>query len=449
MTEFNNYEQAEKYILDIPFFAKSDERQKSGNENLAALLDELGDPHKRIKSIHIAGTNGKGSVANFIKVILEEKGLRVGIFTSPHLTDIRERIVILDELITKEDFLACFNKVRAAEEIVIGGGGNHISFFEFMFAMAAVYYEIKKPDYVIYETGLGGRLDATNLLSPEIAVITSIGLDHMRYLGDTIESIAYEKAGIIKKGVPVVFNTKSDEADAVISKTAKSLDAEAINVAKTNYIINDLSDKTIDFSLSNSYYKYEHLNIRTSALYQVDNAITAIVVANRLLSLRKEAPLSEELIAGALRRFYWAGRMEYIYPNVCVDGAHNEAAIERFIESVNASYKDRDKYLLFAVAEDKNYRQMIRLLSEGLNPARVYITSIFAKRATDPKEIAEIFREYLGNGADIYDGVGIESSDMIRTAFEEAKKHEDKMLFCVGSLYLVGDIKRMKAEALI
>ena len=265
----SDYEQAEKYILDIPLFSVSENgRHKSGNENLAAFLDKLDNPHKNIKCIHIAGTNGKGSTANFIKCILDEMGYKTGIFTSPHLVDIRERIAI-DECISRDDFVKCFNKVLSAEEALLSEGRNHLSYFEFLFAMAAVYFDEKKPDYVIYETGLGGRLDATNLISPLVTVITSIGMDHMKYLGDTIELIAMEKAGIIKEGVPVVYNTGSDKADAVISKAAKRHNSKEINVAKTKYIINNLSDKTIDFSLYNSYYKYDNLVIKTNALYQV------------------------------------------------------------------------------------------------------------------------------------------------------------------------------------
>ena len=190
----SDYESCVKHLYNIPFFLKDEnKRSKSGNENLSVLMNELGNSHKNVKCIHIAGTNGKGSVANFIKCILKKSGYTVGVFTSPHLVDIRERIM-LDGLISKEDFLDCFNKVSEAETKIVKEGYSHISYFEFMFAMAAVYFAKEKPDYVIYETGLGGRLDATNLLLPEITVITSIGFDHMKYLGDSIELIAGEKA---------------------------------------------------------------------------------------------------------------------------------------------------------------------------------------------------------------------------------------------------------------
>ena len=369
----------EKYINDIPLFShEKNERNKSGNDNLSFLMAELGDPHKKIKCIHIAGTNGKGSTATFIKCILNKLGYSVGVFTSPHLTDIRERIAVDNDIISKDDFVSAFNAVKDAEQRIVKKGKSPISYFEFLFAMAAVYYEQRKPDFVIYETGLGGRLDATNLITPEITVITSIGLDHMKYLGDTVSLIAAEKAGIIKDNIPVVYNTGSDVADMVISKVAKSRSAKEINVAKTEYIINDVSDKTIDFSVHSSYYKYDNLVIRSKALYQIDNALTAIAACNELFG--NEKVLDEQIIRASLLDFFWPGRMEYIYPNVIIDGAHNEDAIERFVETVNNVYRDKEVRILFAVCEDKEYKPMIELICEKINPAKIQFSTVFCAK---------------------------------------------------------------------
>lgn len=173
-----NYRETVEYILSIPLFA-----QKIGTENLASLLERLGNPQDKSKVIHIAGTNGKGSTAKALATILMHAGFHVGLFTSPHLVSINERIRYDDEMISDEDFTWAFEQVR--KKFIV-----HPSFFEVMFAMAAVYYEKKQPDYVIYETGMGGRLDATNVVRPELCIITSVGLDHMEYLGDTIAKIA-------------------------------------------------------------------------------------------------------------------------------------------------------------------------------------------------------------------------------------------------------------------
>ncbi|MBQ7707267.1 MAG: bifunctional folylpolyglutamate synthase/dihydrofolate synthase [Lachnospiraceae bacterium] len=441
----SDYESCVKHLYNIPFFLKDEnKRSKSGNENLSVLMNELGNSHKNVKCIHIAGTNGKGSVANFIKCILKKSGYTVGVFTSPHLVDIRERIM-LDGLISKEDFLDCFNKVSEAETKIVKEGYSHISYFEFMFAMAAVYFAKEKPDYVIYETGLGGRLDATNLLLPEITVITSIGFDHMKYLGDSIELIAGEKAGIIKEKIPIVYNTGDAAADTVISKAAKSHNSKEINVAKTNYIIHNISDKTIDFSLFNSYYRYDNLEIMTSATYQVDNAITAIETCNELLG--RERVIDECVIKKALLDFNWPCRMEHIYPNVIIDGAHNEDAIERFIETVKKVYKDKKTEILFAVCEDKDYEPMIKMLCQSICLSRVYVTAINSVRAASPESVADIFKSCL----DKNDSTDIIVDNDIKTVFNNAVSNvidkEDTVLFVVGSLYLAGSIKQIVLEA--
>lgn len=438
-----NYKTCVNYLLDIPLFPREkNERNKSGNENLAFLLEELGNPHRSIKSIHIAGTNGKGSVANFIKNILNKKGKKAGVFTSPHLIFIRERIAT-DYMISEKDFVSCFNIVLEAEKKIIEKGKNHISYFEFLFAMAAVYFEKVKPDYAIYETGLGGRLDATNLLSPEITVITSIGLDHMKYLGDSIELIASEKAGIIKDNIPVIYNTGSEVADGVISKVAKTHNAKEINVAKAKYKINKLNDKTIDFSFDSSYYSYENLVINTCALYQVDNACLAIAACEELFG--GEA-IDEAVIKEALYYFYWSGRMDFMLHNICIDGAHNPDAVKRFIESVKRINKDKKKELFFAVAGDKDYETMIKLLCSGLHFEKIYVTAIDNIRAVSSYDIACIFRKYLEdeNVEIVYNN---DLEGIFKTASDDVMDKDDTVLYCVGSLYLAGSIKRIIMEA--
>ena len=456
------YDEVVDYIINIPRFAKGPgERNKSGNPNLKQIMERLGNPHLNVRSIHIAGTNGKGSTCQFVKNILNAKGYSVGVFTSPHLVKINERIEIsygktncsedkfFTEYISDEEFVKCFDLVQEKINENIACGGLGLSFFEMMFAMAAVYFDMKKPDYVIYETGLGGRLDATNILAPVITAITSIGLDHTEYLGDTISEIAGEKAGIIKENTPVIYNTGSEKADKVIEDYAKKMGAKAINVAKTDYIINEFTHKTIDFSIYNSYYKYHNLMIPVGdALYQLDNAMTAITLCNCLF--KDEGYLDYETIKLGLTHFKWQGRMERIHPNVVLDGAHNLDAIERFTESLSRLYGGREISLLFAVAGDKDYRPMIDALCESLNLSRVYVTSLNSKRGIKAEHIADIFKEYLGihhkkdNCVVVYD----DSIKDIFTQAYEAVKNTDETLFCVGSLYLIGSIKEMAKEVL-
>jgi len=451
-----NYNEAVKYVCEIPkFVAGIDGRSKSGNENLSYVMEKLGNPHLKIKSIHIAGTNGKGSTAQFVSGILNASGYKTGIFTSPHLVKINERISIhyiddnSEEIyqkndISDEDFLYCFHKVFAVVEEATKEGRLHLSFFEFMFALAAVYFSDKEIDYVIYETGLGGRLDATNILKSAITCITSIGLDHTAYLGDTIEQIAKEKAGIIKKHIPVIYNTGEMEADYVIEGEAENLNAEAINVAKNRYIINEIADKTIDFSIHNSYYKYNNLIINTVALYQVDNAATAITLCNKLLD--KKEGLDETIVNKGLAGFSWQGRMEQINTNVVLDGAHNIDAIKRFIECVNESYSYKTKInLLFAVAGDKDYEPMIEMLCQELPLSKVYVTSINSNRGISSDYIGALFKFYLGRYKE-QGTYSVDSDDDIKGIYEQAYstvRYTDDMLFCVGSLYLIGSIKEM------
>ncbi len=452
-----NYNEAVEYIYNIPRFSNgANGLNKSGSENLLAVMNKLGNPHLRHKAIHIAGTNGKGSTVQFIRCLLNAKGYKVGCFVSPHLVKINERISIWGDMkesdygfdpdISDDDFLICFNKVFKAIDDNLSDGGTRLSFFEFVFAMAAVYFQDKMLDYVIYETGLGGRLDATNILQPVITGITSIGLDHTKYLGNTIKEVAYEKAGIIKTGVPVVYNTGDIEADAVIRESALSVGAKEINVAKTEYIIFDLTDKIIDFSLSNSYYRYDNIKLKvTGATYQIDNAITAIVLCNALgMDLDKDA------IQRAVDGFSWPGRMEQIHPNIILDGAHNMDAIERFVEACDVSSGDNDPILLFAVAEDKDYEPMIEYLCRELSFKHIIVTSINSDRSVPADYVAAIFRLHLKKKSGDTQCT-VTSNDNISLAFNKGfnmAKAEDRILFCIGSLYLIGSIKEIAKEVI-
>lgn len=447
------YADAVNYIENIPLFGpRTDGRHKSGNDNLLGVLQQLKNPHKFVRAIHVAGTNGKGSTSTMLANLLAVRGYRVGVFTSPHLVTINERIAIqyttaegkiIRDIISNDDFLKCYYQVSDAMTKHVEEGGSALSYFEFLFAMAACYFEIMQLDYVIYETGLGGRLDATNTIRPEVCLITSIGLDHMQYLGDTISKIAFEKAGIIKKNVPVLYLTGDETADDVISKQAKQIGAEEINVVNSQYIINELTDKTIDFSVYTRYYKYNHLILHTTALYQIDNARLAIEACNVLLG--EENVLTGHEVLSAMEQFFWSGRMEEIRPNVYIDGAHNPDAIARFVETVQQQKKNKTLYLMFAVAGDKDYRVMIEQLCRGLDMEAVYVTAILNARKVSPKLIAEQFKTALTDKPN----TKIYNSEDMKQAYKESVRMANEAngsLYCVGSLYLVGSLKQIDAE---
>ena len=440
-----NFEQAVDYIVNIPRFSNGPNGQnKSGKENLANVMRILGNPHLVCDSIHIAGTNGKGSTARFIMSMLANMGYKVGVFTSPHLEKINERIVVEDKNISDDEFLDAFMQVKAAIEENITNGGSGLSFFEYMFAIGTVHFSKCDLDYVIYETGLGGRLDATNILEPKLSVITSIGLDHTEYLGNTVELIAGEKAGIVKPGVPVVYNTGDELADKVIHETAVRLGCREINVAKTPYIINDFTDKTIDFSMGSSYYKYRNLKINVGAAYQVNNAMTAICSCHVLLGIMPDT----DIVQGGLDKFSWPGRMEWLNNKVIVDGAHNLNAIERFVETVkNLEHRFRI-HILFAVAGDKKYELMIDRLCEKLDISSVWVTAINSSRGVSVKDIESLFIQSLNKYQRKCEVCGnSDIKDTFVEAYNRVKDTED-LLICVGSLYLIGSIKEISKEVL-
>ena len=444
-----DYRETVDYILGIPLFA-----QKIGKENLSSLLCRLGNPEKAIPAVHVAGTNGKGSTCKALAQMLTDMGYRVGLFISPHLVSINERIQIDGEDISDDDFVWAFETVR--EQFT-----QHPSFFEVMFAMAAVYFREKHCDYVVYETGMGGRLDATNVLLPELTIITSVGMDHMEYLGDTIEKIAAEKAGIIKSGVPIIYFRRDKAAAQVIEDTAKAHKSQVVPVEKADYIINHLGDKTIDFSLHNRYYSYCNLVIQKTSLYQVENLSLAVMAFYMLM---KKLNVSDEDIERGIResllKFYWEGRMEEIAPHIYVDGAHNVEAIRAYIDTMNALHADDHKILVFAAVKDKEYGPMIGMLAKHLKWDRIIVTSVDSSRRADSGRLAQIFSENTEVPVIVSDAID-EAMDMAVAQRSEVEKelHKESQadavqtdecsetdIYCVGSLYLVGGVKRWRKK---
>lgn len=429
MDRNKTYREAEEYIFSIPKFTS-----KNLPAQTRAFYEHLGKPGAGDRIIHVAGTNGKGSVCAYLNAILGEAGYAVGMFTSPHLISMRERFQIAGIPITEEEFLCSYHTVmQEVEKWNQEGIQYHPTFFETLFFIGMVWFESKKLDYIILETGLGGRLDATNVIeSPIITVITKIALDHTRYLGDTLEKIAWEKAGILKKGIPVVFWDYKENVTTVIKERAKELNCAVFGVSCQIYNILQVTNKNIDFSLKSKYYRDIRLNISTCALYQVQNvalALKAIEVVD------EDRSVTEEHIKRAVANTKWAGRMEEILPAVYVDGAHNEDGIEAFIETVKAS-GIRNNQLLFAVVSDKDYASMIRTLMSEQLFTRITVTKVEGERAVSLAYLKEIFMKYTEREIYLYEDA--------KEAYEDClahKGHADR-LYIVGSLYLVGLVKR-------
>lgn len=395
-------------------------------------MNYLGNPQNSFKVFHVAGTNGKGSVCAYINNILLANGKNVGLFTSPHLEVINERFRINNELISDLEFASICLTVKNAVDDLVKKGHPHPSFFEFVFAMCCVWFKKKAVEYAVIETGLGGRLDATNIVQPIVSIITSIGLDHMEYLGDTVDKIAYEKAGIIKSNIPVVYIDSDKVISDVILDKAVQLGAKAYKLRKNDYDILEINDKVIDFSINCMYYKCDSLQITLCTSYQVENAMLAVTAIKITC-----ADIDDSIIRRGLLLTKWPGRMEKVLPNIIIDGAHNEPAIIRFIESVRPLRKNKKNILMFAVVSDKDYTKMIELICNSGLFCKYIITSVGGVRATNASMIADIFREYTSEDIVI--------KEHIEDAFGYGKDmiDRDTYIYCVGSLYLVGSVKKI------
>lgn len=309
----------------------------------------------------------------------------------------------------------------------------HPSYFEFLFLMAMWNFNKEAVEYIVLETGLGGRLDATNsMLSPYLTVITSIGMDHMEYLGDTIEKIAVEKAGIIKKYVPVIYWGADERVSDVISDVAEKMQAKTVKVLVDNYKIIKKTNKSVDFSIVSEYYLNDIFSVPFISEYQVQNAAVAIKTIECMPEIRN----MKDLVKSGIANVHWEGRMEMIMPGIILDGAHNGPGIDEFIKTFNEYECTGDKNILFSVVKDKDYEYMVSKLSET-EVKNVYITRIDSDRGLETDKIYEDFRKY---GCEANISVNEDVSQAFRQAVD-AKKEED-VLFCVGSLYLVGEIKK-------
>lgn len=428
--QITTFEQAVDYLYNTPKFTT-----KNSIEATKKFLHELGSPDRKLRIIHVAGTNGKGSTCAYIRSILEAAGKRVAVFTSPHLVDVRERFMIAGQMPEKETFLEAFLNIydRLDWEELATGNGYHPTFFEYLFFMAMLMFSKEELDYCILETGLGGRLDATNSVEKkELAVITRISLEHVEYLGDTITAIAGEKAGIMQSGALVVYSDVEPEASAVFEERAVTLGVKSYPVSKKSYKILKFNKKSIDFSLQYHYDSNVRFSISTIASYQVENAALAV---RSIEVLDESGEITIEQVRQGLKNCFWAGRMEEILPEVYVDGAHNEDGIRAFLETVATDGCDGRK-LLFSVVSDKDYESMVaKLVGSGLF-REIAIAHMKGKRAASLACLREIMRRYPGCAYTLYEDVG--------TALRELVAGRDGMrVYIAGSLYLVGEIKEL------
>ena len=425
-----NYEEAVAYIEETPKFTT-----KNKLSHTKECLRRLGNPEKKFRVIHVGGTNGKGSTCAFLTSIFREAGYSCGLFTSPHLVTINERFQINEQNIDDDTFLAAFLKVRALADELVAEGSYHPTYFEMLFLMGMVIFADAGVDYVMLETGLGGRLDATTAVEePAACVITSISFDHMQYLGNTIREIAGEKAGIIVPGVPVIFDGNDQEAAKVIRDQAEKLGSPWFEVKREDAEIKGITSGGIDFSVKNGYYGNTVFSIPFIARYQVMNAA---LVLKTVEVLKQQISIPEDAVKKGLLETRWQGRMETVLPGVIVDGAHNEDGVEKFVETAEHFQKEYPLTLLFSAVDDKDYTDMIRTILGRIRFRHVVVTQVGGYRKVPAEELAEIFRREGCPSAQAFE----DTEAAFRAAL--SLKGEDGMLFCVGSLYLVGEIKEL------
>ena len=432
------YEEAAAYIEEIPKFTK-----KHTLEHTKTFLKRLGNPAADRKIVHVAGTNGKGSVCAYLQAILMAEGKRTGFFTSPHLVSVNERIRVDNIQIDNETFLKVFRKVLKIVRQMVEDGIEHPSYFEFLFGMGMTAFAETDVEYIILETGLGGRLDATNAIdNPALAIITSISLDHTAILGDTIEKIAGEKAGIIKPGVPVFFDGSSKKAAEVIKAKASELGVSCREVTKNAYEIQEVHRKYIAFSRRSAYDKDVIFQVPMCGCYQAMNAELALEASEYLLAGEE---IHMDRWKQVLAQLHWEGRMERIGAHITVDGAHNPGAMQAFVESVKALDESErgEMILLFSAVSDKKYDEMIEYLCGNLDVKAYIVTQIEDERGVPGEELADIFRRYTDRP--VYCKERLE--DAVRTALD--KRGESGEIYCLGSLYLVGMIKKLLAGGAI
>jgi dihydrofolate synthase / folylpolyglutamate synthase len=416
------YPEAIQFLYDLRLFGA-----KFGLENTFKLAARAGNPQDRLRFIHVAGTNGKGSTCAMLESIYRAAGLRTGLFTSPHLVSFRERIQVNRQLIPESDVIRLVEELReqgsefrlqAASGPAKAGTPNpdvRLTFFEFVTVMALRYFAEQQCDLVIWETGLGGRLDATNIVTPLASVITNIAFDHQQWLGDTLEKIAAEKAGIIKPGVPVVTATDDPSALAVIEWTAQERQAPLSKVCSVEKISAALFRGAATLPLPGDHQRI--------------NAALALATVE---ALQKQIPVNNPSIRAGLATVQWPGRMQLVVrpsgPKILLDGAHNVAGAEVLRRTLAQQFGGGQFTLVLGVLRDKDWRHICETLAPPAG--RILTVPVASERTADARELAAACRVVNASA-------GVEACDSLAGALKQVTG--DELVVVTGSLYLVGE----------
>lgn len=393
-----------------------------GLETIAELLSRLGNPQNDYKTILIAGTNGKGSTATMTASILESAGYKVGLYTSPHLVDVRERIVVNGKKIAKKDFDQIIANIREKVK-------NPLTYFELLTAAAFVYFQRQKVDIAVLEVGLGGRLDATNVCRPLVSIITNIAFDHMAYLGNTLESITCEKAGIIKQNGFCLTAAKQKKVLQVLKNICAERKAKLYRLGSDIKI----TKQNNYFTYRGLYRNISGLNIALKGEHQWANAALAIAAIE--IAGKKGFRIDDEAIRAGLKNTKLAARIEVLQNNplFVLDGAHNPAGISALCRAIKKDFSYRRLILIFSSLADKDYRQMLQKIAPLAN--KIILTKLKTTRAELTDNILKIL-EKIGYKAIVTQNVG----QAIQKAQALAEKKD--LICATGSLYLAGEVKQ-------
>jgi dihydrofolate synthase/folylpolyglutamate synthase len=437
---FSTYQEAIAYLFGRTDYEK--ESHLSYNVTtfdlgrMEKLLSLLGEPHRKIRSVHIAGTKGKGSTATMLAKMLEANGYNVGLYTSPHVVHLHERIAVNSEMIGESDMLGLLNRAHAAIEKV--SRKDNPTFFEIMTALAFMYFVDRQVEIAVIETGMGGRLDSTNVITPEVIGITSLSFDHMRQLGNTIDSIAREKAGIFKQGVPIVTVEQDPLAMRVLKTQAIALKAP-LSVTGTDidfsyrFETSRESGPHTRICLTTPTSRFEHLKVPLYGKHQAINGGLALALLDRLKG--NGFKIDNDKAMRGLQSVALAGRMEMICddPRVMVDGAHNAASIRALIQAIGQNIPYDSMVVIFGCNNDKDIDGMLNELQFGAD--KVIFTRSNSAKAVSPQILADKYIELTGKMCQVATSLG-EALHLARSATGRGD------LICVtGSFYLVGQAK--------
>ncbi|SOC36434.1 bifunctional folylpolyglutamate synthase/dihydrofolate synthase [Ureibacillus acetophenoni] len=416
---FHTIEECTNFIFQL----KASQYKGKPLEAVRIILNELGNPHNSVKFIHFAGSNGKGSSLNATREILMGHGLQVGAFISPHLERANERVTINKQQITDEQFLYYANKLSSIIEEKLNG--KYPTFFEVMMLISFLHFANEKVDIALIETGIGGRIDSTNVITPEVSVITTISLEHTEILGDTYAKVALEKAGIIKEKVPVVVGVKNVEALQVINQQAKKMGSELYRLGREIHVSNIIRKNPQIFNYSLNSRDITDIPLSMLGNHQIDNAALAITAA-----LIYDSTITDETIRHALSNAKWEGRFERIGKQIIIDGAHNSEGTSVLIETLKEVEPNKKYKFVYAALQDKDHQNSIQMMDEVAH--KMSFTEIALPRRAKANNLASQSKHNKIT-------VNENWKQLIEIELNELK--EDELLVITGSLYFIAEVR--------